>query len=191
MIKKIYPQESATTHNLIYLDLYQSLSSGDDQVSISYKEAFFGKNNRGATWISIFLALSQVMSGINIIFIYAKDIFADIIKNGGDSNLSASMMAFILGSVSLVGNVMGNYTVKMLSRRFMFISGHALCGLFLALFAFTKRYNNGNIVLACACLFNVFFQASSGGGFWVYAGEVASAKASSVCVFLMMSMSLV
>jgi hypothetical protein len=100
-------------------------------------------------------------------------------------------MTYILGFSGLVGAMIGNYTVNKFSRRFLFIFFAFLCGVCLALISVSIKAKNGDLVLLFSCLLNIFFQCSSGAGFWIYQGEVASVKAASVCIFMIMGITLV
>ena len=48
------------------------------EIKIGVYETLFGEDYKKSTWICIFIAIANMMSGINILNIYAISIFDDI-----------------------------------------------------------------------------------------------------------------
>ena len=77
MIVKLYPNEQYNIHDRVYNEIYTSIHSKKVE-TIQLGKALCHKDYSTASWLCVYLAFAQQMSGINIINIYAKTIFMDI-----------------------------------------------------------------------------------------------------------------
>ena len=85
--------------------------------------ALTSPNQRNASWLSVFLAAFNNLSGIGIISIYATSIFESILSNHKDkSRMTAKEDAYFLGLAGLIGAILSFYSGVM---NFFFYSGFA------------------------------------------------------------------
>jgi predicted MFS family arabinose efflux permease len=117
------------------------------------KDALFAPDYRRATWICVFIAIANQMSGINILNIYSKTIFEDVKDAGGAASFSPKGCTYFIGIAGFLGAFLSNFTVKYLTRRQVFIIGHINMGICLLLVAVFTVTNHGNLVLLFMCLF--------------------------------------
>lgn len=146
-------------------------------------DALFSPDYRRATWVCVFIAVANQMSGINILNIYAETIFEDVADAGGAAAFSPKACTYFIGVSGFVGAFLSNFTVKYLTRRQVFIVGHTCMGFCLLLVAICTVTNHGNLVLTFMCLFVISLQFSNGSAFWVYAAEVVCDPAMGICLF--------
>lgn len=88
MIKNIHPQENEESHELVLQELAYQLAKPVDAIAPSLTQTLISPDHRAATWICLFLALGQAMSGCSVINIYTEQIFQDLAKNGEKSSMS-------------------------------------------------------------------------------------------------------
>ena len=62
-----------------------------------------------------------------------------------------------VGCSGFIGAFLSNFTVFFGTRRAVFIGGHFLMLIFLLVTAIGIHFSNGNIALACICLFIISF----------------------------------
>ena len=99
--------------------------------------ALTSPNQRNASWLSVFLAAFNNLSGIGIISIYATSIFESILSNHKDkSRMTAKEDAYFLGLAGLIGAILSFYSVAIFSRRKLFIGGHFFMGVLLLMSAY-------------------------------------------------------
>jgi len=147
------------------------------------KDALFNKDYRNATWVCVFIAIANQMSGINILNIYAQTIFEDVANAGGAAAFSPKACTYFIGVSGFLGAFNSNFTVKFLTRRQVFLIGHICMGICLLLVAVFTVTKHGNLVLLFMCLFVISLQSSNGSCFWVYAAEVVCDPAMGICLF--------
>ena len=135
LITKIYPNELYEAHDAVYLDL-KSKTKGGSEKKVGLGSGLFDRDFRKASWVCIFLAISNQMSGINIINIYAYTIFKTISDSGAEMPLSAKSMTYFIGASGFVGAYLGNFTVKQFSRRGLLINSHLMMAVCLGLVGF-------------------------------------------------------
>lgn len=116
-------------------------------------QALCDSDYRGATWVVLFIAVANQMSGINILNIYAETIFIDVSNSGGAAYFSPKDCTYFTGMSGFLGAFLANFTVYFLSRRQVFLIGHTCMGLFLLGVAVSIVEAQGNLVLANMCLF--------------------------------------
>lgn len=91
----------------------------------------------------------------------------------------------------IVGGILGNVTVKFMTRRALFIVCHVGCSICLILVSITFQKGKPVPCIVFVCILQCIFQAGNGSGFWQYVGEVANATATGICVFVLMALLLV
>lgn len=79
---------------------------------------------RVATWVCVFLGFAQQMAGINIINVFTSTIFDKIAEKGAISPLSSKTESYFIGASGFFGAFLGIFTVRIFTRRFLFIFNH-------------------------------------------------------------------
>ena len=142
-------------------------------------------NYRRATWTCMGLAFANQMAGINIINLLSTPIFQ---KLSNDITLTNTIKFdnYFLGGCGFVGSVLANVTVTFLSKRAVFIGGHAfiMIGLLL-IYVFVELKMADYYVLMAMCLCILSFQMSNGATFWIYASEVIVDSAFAICLVIL------
>jgi maltodextrin utilization protein YvdJ len=120
----------------------------------SLKELFRNKEYRGSTIMALLLAIFNQMSGINIIVSYTTNIFNEIKLKGAVSSLTLQQQSQFIGLSGFTGALLAAISVGLLSRRVVFILGHALIGTFLILVGIFINVGspNGALVSMCLCM---------------------------------------
>lgn len=80
IIKKVYPQLDEFQRQKVYNELERQLTedTGTESKQVTIGETMCGKELRGSSWMCIFLAVANSMTGVNAISIYDLQIFDDI-----------------------------------------------------------------------------------------------------------------
>ena len=128
------------------------------------------------------------MSGINIINIYALLIFKNIEDSGAQMPLSPKTMTYFIGASGFIGAYLGNFTVKLFSRRGLLINSHLVMAIFLSLVGFNVQQSSALWSLVFMCSFIVLFQTSNGSVFFVYCAECLVDSVLGFCVFILMTL---
>ena len=185
MLRKLYPDQEDSTIEKVLVELQTQLTTPSDSESPGMAQALCDKEYRVATWVVLFIALANQMSGINILNIYAETIFIDVKNQGGAASFSPKGCTYFTGMSGFIGAFLANFTVYFLSRRQVFLIGHACMGVFLLGVAVFIVEAEGNLVLLSMCFFVISLQSSNGSAFWVYAAEVCCDAAMGVCLFVL------
>lgn len=121
-------------------------------------------NLRGSTWMAIFVALFNILSGISIVTVYAIIIFEKLLKNGQPigraARLTSKQDSYFVGFASLVGAILSYYSVAIFSRRAIFIGGHFFMSVLLIMSGYYMHINQPELVLLSLCSFVAVYQAS-------------------------------
>jgi len=155
---------------------------------VSLAEGLTDPDYRKASWLCVYLAIGNQMSGINIVNIYAFFIFNKIMTDSGaEMPMSPKTMTYFIGASGLLGAVLGNFTVKQFSRRGLVIGGHVWMGVCLTLVAITIHLNLFLMALIFMCAFVIVFQSSVGPIFFVYCAETVIGSVMGICAFILMT----
>lgn len=65
-------------HDAVYSDIKVRMSQKNEEGKITLKRCMTDSDYRKATWMCVFIAVANQMSGVNIINIYTQSIFDQI-----------------------------------------------------------------------------------------------------------------
>jgi hypothetical protein len=131
----------------------------------------------------IYIVFAFNMGGVNIINIYAKNIFDSISAQGGQSSLSEQAQVSLVGLSNFIGAFVATFTVLYFTRRVLFIGGFCIIGFCMLLIAVLIPKKQPDLVLLSMSIAIIIFQCTIGSGIWVYASEIVVDSAMGVCVF--------
>ncbi|WVQ96917.1 hypothetical protein IAU59_004025 [Kwoniella sp. CBS 9459] len=157
-----------------FQDMKGSVDS-DAALDQSWGQIFYNKTNLRRTMYGIIIQFSGQMTGVSAIQYYAPTIFASA---GFENN--ALLINSIYGIMGLVGEVLCILFLDRFGRRWTFISGNALTGLYFAVVtALAKRFTEGTgtrpqgiAFVALLYMYNITFSAAIGPLSWLLPVEI-------------------
>ncbi len=133
------------------------------------KEKLFKGHNLHLVLIGIAVGFFNQLTGINTVMYYSADIFRSV----GFSTDSAIWQTVIIGTINLIGTIIGMFAIDKIGRRKLLLGGSLSMSLFLLLFGvltLTGYQGFGLLLLMIGFAFS--FCISSGVTVWVLLAEI-------------------
>lgn len=128
------------------------------------------KKYRFVMMIGIFLAIFQQWSGINVIFFYAPDIFAQANLGLGD----ALFQTTLIGVINILFTLVAMRVIDRIGRKVMMLigsAGMAVCYVVIAILFATGR-SDGMLMISALLITPAFFAFGLGPTVWVVISEI-------------------
>lgn len=125
------------------------------------------------------------MSGINMISVYASQIFEMIEENGGTSSFSVVTQSYSIGLISFFGTILSVFSIRSFGRRPLFLVGIAIMGSAHALIAYYIINKDADLVLFFMSIQFISYQVSIGSGYYVYCSEISNEFAIGIAIGIM------
>lgn len=179
-IRKIYSKESEQTCEQIYEQCAASYHQEVRESSRSHDSVWrtlTDPNLRKSTWMAIWVAVSNILSGVClvngfVILIFEKLNTYNLEHHGKMNKYTAKQDSYIVGFANIFGAILSYYTIKIFSRRAIFVGGHILMGAILGVSGYFVYMNQLELLLLSFCTFCAVYQATQGSCLFIYVAEI-------------------
>lgn len=133
-------------------------------------------NLRKSTWMAIWVAVSNIISGICLVNGFVILIFDKL--NGFNQahgklvRYTSKQDSYIVGFANIIGAIASYYTIKTFSRRVIFIGGHFIMGAVLIVSGYFVYIDQPELVLFGFCTFVAVYQSTQGSCLFIYVAEI-------------------
>ncbi|MDB4303240.1 sugar porter family MFS transporter [Desulfosarcina sp.] len=149
--------------------LIEEIKQSIDEKVVNSLAVLFRKPYLKLIYLGIFIAVTNQLTGINIIMYYSTDIF----REAGFSTESGIAQTVIIGATNLLFTILAMMVIDKIGRKKMLLSGALGMSVFLALFAHAFITNIGGYVLLGYLVgFVACFAFSHGAVVWVLFSEM-------------------
>jgi hypothetical protein len=92
----------------------------------------------------------------------------------------------MLGTSGLLGCIISVFSIKLMTRRNVFLVGHMIQVVQFVVCAIGIESKNGNLLLIMLMFWEITFSGANGTAFWLYVAEITVDKALGIAVFVRM-----
>lgn len=149
--------------------LIEEIQQSIDEKLVNSLGVLFRKPYIKLIYLGIFIAVSNQLTGINIIMYYSTDIF----REAGFSTESGIAQTVVIGATNLLFTILAMVLIDKIGRKKLLLTGALGMSVFLGLFAHAFIINiGGYVLLAYLVCFVAFFASSHGAVIWVLFSEM-------------------
>jgi hypothetical protein len=123
---------------------------------------------------------------VNVFSIFADRLLTEVVNEGSTFFVPIASAGALLGISGLIGCLISIGSIKLLSRRNVFLVGHMIQVVQWVACGVAVKINDGNLLLIMLMFWEVTFSAANGTAFWLYVAEITVDKALGIAVFVRM-----